>query len=240
MPVQVLRESKVCPNEYTEFLVRIGGLNPFGRPNFRLVWGESATNTIWGQMEDGSCGQHVKLRYGGIPRWNLEMWKPAEMFGSPEQWYAESYDPITGYHVCGDYPFQGDYCHHTRLHALNFAILEELIPKIDKARGMTFSQRKAIIEAEMEAEKQDRLKRGKDAYLDASPAFGGVAGTYESNRERWMQRIQEKQKGMKLTAEQLRIGGTQDKKKWALQNPKLSQEEIDRRVIGGYQQGQGA
>ena len=233
MRIQVIRESKKPPIEYVEFLVRIGGRNPFGKPNFRLVWGESATNVVWGQLEGGGKGQHVKLRYAGIPRWNVEMWKPAEVFGSPESWYADSYDPVSGLHVCGDYPFQGDYCHHTRLHSLNFAILEELIPKIDKARGMTFAQRKAIIEAEMEAEKQARLKRGEDAYLDATPAFGGAAGTHESNHEAWMQRIAEKQKGMKLTAEQIRVGGLQDKMRWARENPRMSQEEIDRRVLGG-------
>lgn len=237
--IKVLRESKTCPPEYAAFLERVGGRNPFGEPNFRVVWGESATNTIWGQMEGGSCGQHVKLRYGGIPRWNLEMWKPAKLFGTPEEWYEKSHDPVSGYHICGDYPFRGAYSHHTRLHALNFAILEELIPKINKARGMTFLQRKAIIEAEMEAERKERERIGRDAYLNATPAFGGVAGTYESNHEAWMQRILEKQKGMKLTAEQLRPGGAQDQRRWALENPRLTQEEIDRRVIGGYPQGQG-
>lgn len=203
MRCEVLRQHKECPEVYAEFLARLGGLNPFGKPMFRLVWGESAVDTIWGQMEGGSCGQHQKLRYGGIPRWHLEMWKPAEMFGTPEDWYAGSYNTITGLHVCGDYPFQGDYTPHTRLSFLNFRALEDLIPKIEEARGITFAQRKQIIKDRDEAEKQARLKKGHDAYLDATPAFGGAAGTHESNHEAWMQKISEKQKGFKISYQQI-------------------------------------
>jgi len=199
MKVEILRQSKECPERYADFLRGIGGINQFGKPMFRLAWGESATETIWGQMEGGSCGQHIKLRYKGIPRWNLEMWKPPQAFGTPERWYAESYDPISGYHVCGDYPFQGDYVHHTRLHDLNYRILEELIPKIQEARNITFYQRKKMIEAEMEAEKKERIRIGKDAYMNATPAFGGVAGTYESNREKWT-----KQYEFPISAEQIK------------------------------------
>lgn len=238
MRCEIIRQSKKCPQEYADFLRRIGGLNPFGKPMYRVVWGGSATETIWGQMEGGSCGQHVKLRYSGIQRWIVEMWKAPEMFGTPEEWYEKSYDPITNLHVCGDYPFQGDYTHHTTLYDLNYRYLEELIPKIEAARGTTLSQRKKLIQDKMESEKKERIRIGTDAYLDATPAFGGVAGTHESNHEAWMQRIHEKQQGMKLSAEQLKIGGQQDEKRWASSNPHLTQEEIDRRVISGYQ-GQG-
>jgi hypothetical protein len=230
MKVQVLRESRECPQEYRDFLLRIGGKNPYGRPNFRLIWGESATDKIWGQLDGGYCGQHIKLRYRGTSQWILELWKPPEVFGTPEQWYAESYDPISGYHVCGDYPFQGDYCHHTRLNALNFRILEELIPKIDAARGMTFFQRKKLIQAEMEAEKRESRRIIADAYRNATPAFGGVAGTYESNRERWTRKYQHKMTAAEAMA---RLRSRIDHALWAKRNPQLSQEEIDRRVIQG-------
>jgi hypothetical protein len=204
MHCEIIRQAKECPKLYADFLRRIGGINPYGKPNFRLVWGESATDVIWGQKENGSAGQHVKLRYNNIPRWHLEMWKPAELFGSPETWYAESFDPITGLHVCGDFPFEGDYTHHTRLHDLNFRILEELIPKIHEARNMTIEQRKKIINERLEAEKLERLNRGRDAYLDATPAFGGAASSIESNHEAWMQKIAEKQAGFNVSAQQIK------------------------------------
>jgi len=189
MRCEIIRQSKECPRLFTEFLVRYGGKNPYGIPNFRLVWGPSATRTIWGQMEGGSRGQHIVLAYGDAPLWHLEMWKPPELFGSPEQWYAESYNPETGLHLCGDYPFQGDYSHHSKHNNLNYRILEKLLPEIYKARGITFEQRKRIIRDRELAAKKERLRIAHDAYLNAAPAFGGVAGTYESNREKLLERL---------------------------------------------------
>lgn len=204
MRCEIIRQSKTCPKFYAEFLLRIGGRNPFGQPNFRLVWGPCTTKTIWGQMEGGSCGQHIILNYGLAPLWHLEMWKPPELFGTPEQWYEQSYDPVTGLHVCGDFPFQGDYSHHSKLNNLNYRILENLIPKIQEARGITFYQRKKIIEERILAEKRENARIIHDAYLNAQPAFGGVAGTYESNREAWMERIFKKQNGFKISAEEIK------------------------------------
>jgi hypothetical protein len=150
-------------------------------------------------MDGGTTGQHEVLRYHGVPAWHIEIWKPAEMFGTPEEWYEKSYDPITGLHICGDYPFQGDYCPCLKLYRqevrdgkpyldilpLTEPVISTFIPLILKAKEITLAERKRINEAKAEKEKQDRLKKGHDAYVDASPAFGGVAGTYESNRESW-------------------------------------------------------
>jgi hypothetical protein len=204
MRVEIIRQHKECPQLYSDFLLRYGGKNIYGRPNFRLVWGPSATRKIWGQMEGSYCGQHTVLTYGEAPLWHLEMWKPAELFGTPEQWYMDSYNPETGLHVCGDYPFQGDYCHHSKQNNLNYRILENLLPKIYEARGITFAQRKRIIQERELAAKKERMRIIHDAYVNSTPAFGGVAGTYESNREAWMQRIIEKQAGMRLSAEEIK------------------------------------
>lgn len=204
MRCEIIRQSKECPQLYADFLRREGGVNPFGQPMFRLVWGPSTTRTIWGQMEGGYCGQHIELKYGPDPIWHLEMWKPPELFGTPEYWYSLNYDPITGLHINGDYPFSGDYCHHSRMNNLNYRILEEKIPKIQEARTLTFKQRKKIIEDRILAEKRENARIIHDAYLNAQPAFGGVAGTYESNREAWMDRIFAKQNGFKISAEEIK------------------------------------
>jgi hypothetical protein len=231
MRVEIIRQSKTCPENYAKFLERVGGMNPYGEPNFLLQWGPSTTEFIWGQMDGGSCGQHVKLKYGPDPIWHLSMWKPPEMCGlSPEEWYRQSYDPVSGLHCCGDYPFRGYYSHNRRLNQLNYRILEELIPKIDAARGMTFEQRKRQILAEMEAEKRESRRIIADAYRNATPAFGGVAGTYESNRERWTRKYQHKMTAAEAMA---RLRSRIDHALWAKRNPQLSQEEINRRVIQG-------
>lgn len=219
MRINVGRESLKPAIEYIEYLNRVGGLNPFGKPMFRLVWGETFTETFWGQMEGGSKGQHFHLRYRGIPRWHLEMWNPSENFGTPEAWYAQSYDPLTGLHALGDYPFEGDYVQHSRLHSLDFDTLESLLPRIEAARAITLRKRREMIQAQMDAEKRASRQRIHEAYVDASPAFGGVAGTYTSNREKLLERL-----NLRLTADQVKPGSRQDEHRWA--NEKLKNQEI--------------
>lgn len=88
-------------------------------------------------------------------------------------------------------------------------VLDLLIPNVMKAREMNYELKKKMIREQLEAQKKERLRIGEDAYLDASPAFGGKAGTYESNREAWMKRLAEKQAAMKLSARDIaRLLGT--------------------------------
>lgn len=197
-------EHRDVPKHIEELVVNIGGMNPFGKPMFRVVWGGTAIDMIYGQMAGGTKGQHQKLRYNGVPAWFIEIWKPADMFGTPEEWYEKSYDLETGLHVCGDYPFQGDYCPCLKLYKkeerngqpyldilpLTSAVIETFVPLIQRAKLLTIEERKRINAAKDEKEKQDRLKQGHDAYVNASPAFGGVAGTYESNREAWTKKYE--------------------------------------------------
>ena len=229
-------ERRLCPPEYQEHITAIGGKNRFDEPNFIIVWGQTRTQTIYGQMEGpgGGRGQHTILEFGGIPAWHVMEWKPPETFGTAFQWYRMTWDVESDRHALGDYPWRGLYIpcsfnlyvkrvlgggHRydkdgnvvelpTRLEIdalpLNFYILDMLIPNVRKALEMTFLQKKMAIEARDRADQEAFRKRATDAYLNAAPAFGGVAGTYESNREAWMARLKEKQRGMKLTADQIR------------------------------------
>ena len=203
---QVTRQDRRCPPAFTDFLVRIGGRNPFGEPNFRLVWGETATKTIWGQKANGYCGQHVQLAYGlpelpprGVPGWILEEWKPAECYGvTPEQFYEQSWQPDSQLHILGDFPFRGYYssCIHlyeqhwkdnkliTVPQELNYNVLTELVPAIFQARSMTFQQKRTFIRRQMEREQREAARIAKDAYLDAGPAFSGNDFDRSVNRER--------------------------------------------------------
>lgn len=203
MRIEVVRENRKCPQQYADFLVRIGGLNPYGSPNFRFVWGDSATKTIYGQMYGGSKGQHIRLRYHGIPAWHFEEWKPADYFGDPESWYEKTYDYETGLHTMGDYPFRGDYICRVPLYTkrfekgkliidefpLTYELCELLVPAMWQARGMTAWERKIVIEAEREKERADADKQVMDAYLNAAPAFGGNDFSGSVNRERMLEKI---------------------------------------------------
>jgi len=211
-------ERKHAPREYQEHLNAIGGMNRFGEPNFRIVWGETPIDVVQGVDANGKKGAHVILKHGGIPAWFIEVWKPPECFGTPEFWYAYTWDWEVDRPTLGDYPWRGMYMpapfnlyvkkienRVLRFDAmpLNHYILDLLIPNVMKAADETFTQRKAAIHNRMQAEKQEAAKKSMDAYLAAAPAFGGVAGTYESNREAWAARIAEKQAGMNVSRDDI-------------------------------------
>ncbi len=134
--IQVVRETHACPAEIQERLTRAGGVNEFGEPNFRLVWGWSRLSWIggWWTTRDASgneIGQRFEMRLEPryLPpwdRWILEAYRPATWFGSRWLWemqtteFAYRASALNGFHEhgpslasCGPYPSRGDYIHVT-------------------------------------------------------------------------------------------------------------------------------
>jgi hypothetical protein len=222
------------PEEYVEHLTRIGGINRFGDPNFILVWGQTRTWKIFGTDARGRKGQHTVLQFGGVPAWHLMAWKPPETWGTPELWYALTWDPESKTHGLGDFPWRGDYapCRFNlyvrrmiggglhfdpagnvvnkpaklEIDAMPLAhwVLDLIVPNVIKDQETTYAQRCEAVRKRMEVEKAKAAQQAFDAYRDASPAFGGADFSKSSNREAWMQRIKEKQAGMKISAEEIK------------------------------------
>lgn len=197
-------ERRLCPPEYQEHLNRLGGLNRYGEPNFKLVWGQTQTDVIFGQMEDGSRGQHIILQFHDIPAWHLMCWKPPETFGSPEMWYAMTWDEETHLHTLGDYPRRGFYIpapfslYVKRIEngileidamPLNFFILDLVVPNLIKSQEMTYYQKKLAADTMAEAERRAARNQALDAYKNAGPAFGGADFDKSQNRGRMLDRI---------------------------------------------------
>ena len=219
------------PEEYVEHLTRLGGLNRFGEPNFILVWGQTRTWKIYGKSADGRSGQHIVLQFGGVPAWHIMAWKPPECFGTPALWYALTWDPEANIHGLGDFPWRGDYVPcpfnlYVRkleggglgydpqgnvidrpaklvIDAMPIAhwVLDLLIPNLIKDQENTLKQRREAVRKRMEAEKNANRQKAYDAYCNAAPAFDGVAGTYESNREAQVARIRSQSK---ISAEEIK------------------------------------
>lgn len=216
MKIEVVREHQECPQPFKDFLVRIGGLNPHGEPNFRLTWGQSSTKNIWGQMEGGFRGKHTVLRYGGVAAWHLEEWKPPSYFGTPEDWYTKSWDAETELHTQGDYPFRGDYICQVQLYTrrfekdkmivdalpLNYEVLELMIPAIFESRSITYSQVKEFNHKEIQKQKQDFRNKSIDAYRNAQIPFHGNDWSGAMNRERMVQKFKAAQ--FPISAEEIK------------------------------------
>lgn len=212
------RELRYPAPEYVEHINSIGGFNRFGDPNFRIVWGQNETCMVYGTDANGKTGQHIVSKCGDVPAWFILCWKPPECYGTPEMWYALTWDWEIDKPKIGDYPYRGEYelapfnlfsrkvVNNVMVFdamPLNHYIIDLIIPNLMKEIDTTYGQRKAAIQNRMLAERQRAAQIAFDCYLAAGPAFGGKAGTHESNRERWMQRLAEKQAGMKVSRDEI-------------------------------------
>jgi hypothetical protein len=188
-------ERRLCPPEYNARLREIGGVNRFGENNWRLIWGETATEIVGGrwriptgktEMTIGRNGQLVNvpvcsevdeyrevLKYGDAT-WVLERWFPPEEYGSEERYYRENADPSgSGLCLLGPYPDQGYYesCYkltdgESNLMQLNDYVLDSLVALILKTYETTEWERRAAREAERLAADKAEHQRKIDMYVD--------------------------------------------------------------------------
>jgi hypothetical protein len=161
-----------------EACVRIGGLNPYGRPNYRLVWG-------WDRQEiiNGKLHFRYDAHEGHLERWHLERWLPAETFGTPESWEETGSKVVDGetVNVLGPYPAQGDY--ERILVFENFRTKEYVEPELStveeailgnlKIRERTKAQHKAQVEDRMERRRKEADARMDEAIEENLSAFAG-------------------------------------------------------------------
>lgn len=109
-------------------LITAGGVNPYGEPNFRVIWGETRETWIGGEWVDtDDSGNEIRTviecrrvqKYVPADRWYLEKWMPPEHYGSPETWNTQNIERddrgkpvmVNGEHVpsLGPYPSRGEY-----------------------------------------------------------------------------------------------------------------------------------
>ena len=166
-------------------------MNRYGEPNFRVVWGGSRLAWVGGRWTDrdahgNTIRETVEMRrvpkYLPEDRWHIERWMPAESYGSPEQWLAQTTEVEDGIRIAalGPYPSRGDYEHCFTLESAN----GEFIPLTPAAcdwvvRAIEWSRRQRRTEmrgalAAREARRERHMDRGMDDILDdAVPAFHG-------------------------------------------------------------------
>lgn len=116
------------PPFIVERINALGGMNPFGQPNFRVIWGGNRYHLVGGAfkkplyIKTGIIGEPDRavvttvnemrsLPKYHISRWHLERWRGPEWYGSPEQWYQETFDPESNMMTQGPFPTLGDYEH---------------------------------------------------------------------------------------------------------------------------------
>ena len=191
------QERRVCPPEYQSRIREIGGINRFGEPNWRVVWGQTQTERVGGLWEepDGTKFEEMRdiLRYDGQPCWALERWFPPENYGSEWRWYMENADPNGPTHLplLGGYPDCGDYEPCKRLSCeLNDNVIDFLIMMILKTHETTAIERQIAIRDYRAREQQEEHDRKVERYVEACPAYSeAVAYAGQKNHTARIDRI---------------------------------------------------
>jgi len=188
--IHVLRETHDTPEAVVRRLHSVGGINRFGEPNYRAVWGWNRLAWIGGKFEerDPATGsllrEVVELRqepkYPAVNRWHIERWLPPEAYGSPRAWYAQTLERENGVSIpaLGPYPSRGEYEHCFTIEGprgefiqLTPTVAEYVARAIECASRFPRSKSRANL-----YEREARTERNYDQWAydvmdDAVPAF---------------------------------------------------------------------
>jgi hypothetical protein len=175
--IQILRETHEAPASVARRLAIAGGVNRFGEPNYRAVWGWSRLGWIGGKWVDRDSEgtvirETVALRrepkYTPHDRWHIERWLAPETYGSPQHWYAQTMEREGGIAVpaLGPYPERGEYEHVFTLETPEGGFLqltptaaEHIARAIEAGRDAGAVRRRAALD-----ERERRSERDYDAW----------------------------------------------------------------------------
>ncbi|HKV25553.1 MAG TPA: hypothetical protein VJN93_13250 [Candidatus Acidoferrum sp.] len=187
--IQILRETHDTPESVAQLLRRAGGLNRFGEPTYRAIWGWNRLAWIGGKFEDRNAAgellrEVIELRlepkYPAVNRWHIERWVPPESYGSPRAWYAQTIERQNGVSIpaLGPYPSRGEYEHcftletpHGKFIQLTLTVAEHVARAIEFSRHLPAAARKRSIYERELRDGQAYESWAYDRLDDAVPAF---------------------------------------------------------------------
>lgn len=170
-------------------MARAGGLNRFGEPNFRVVWGGARLAWIGGRWTDRDAHGNVireaieirrEPKYVPHDRWHIERWMPPEAYGSPELWRAQTTEIEDGISIpaLGPYPSRGDYEHcftlagvHGEYIPLSPTACDWIVRAVEWARRQSRTVRRSAVAARESRRALDFDRSADDLLDDAVPAF---------------------------------------------------------------------
>jgi len=190
--ISILRETHDTPQSVADRLTSTGGLNRYGEPNYRAVWGWNRLSWIGGKFEDRDehgllLREVVELRqepkYSQVNRWHVERWVPPEAYGTPQDWYAQTIESADGLRVpaLGPYPERGEYEHCFTIQSpagefvqLTPAIVERVAHAIEWSRQRTRAKTRAELYQRASRNEQQYENWAYDVLDSNAPAFHGL------------------------------------------------------------------
>lgn len=212
-----------CPAEYQERVTHVGGINRYGEPNFKIVWGEAHVSRAGGYWEQEGFTGYRDVYLNDTPCWLLLEWHDPVEYGSPTLWYMDNYDEATGLQTLGEFPYKGKYevlfilrDHELRdgklvldPMPLNGMLIDSIIPLMMIGKHLTHAQRDQAIKARRATEEEEQLRVMTDARMDAQLAFGGASfrGRHGANSDMIAKREDVLRRGMVMAYRQMKQAG---------------------------------
>jgi hypothetical protein len=199
-------ERRRCPPEFQERIDDRFGLNRFGGPKFKIVWGQTETIKmvkLWGG------GYEQRLLCADKACWNILRWRPPEVYGMPDLYYSTNFDDLSGLCIVGPYPYEGRYevvvplCRKefsgNRMVVIPFPlchmIIERALPLLVIAEQATDAEKHIALAEQKEREDKAETEEISDRMMDDLPRWYGPVsysrqGTRVSHIDRMMEKIQ--------------------------------------------------
>lgn len=198
-------ERLVCPPEFQRILTSTFGVNVYGAPLYRIMWGQCDTTRV-----SNPYGGYEDYIMGGEPAaWLVQRWTPAEKWGTPEIFDIVCRDPVADQPLF-EYPEYGKYETIFTLtikelkdgvlrvtpFPLDYSIIDEIIPFIDEAVQLSVAEQKAIVDRDKALKERAEIETITDRLMDALPTrYGptsyGRPGCLTSVLDRKMHEIQQ-------------------------------------------------
>jgi hypothetical protein len=162
-----LHERLICPPEYQAILTKRFGVNVYGKPIFRIIWGQTETLRVAnpdGGYKDMSVG-------GNVAKWLVQQWR------SPLKWGTRALFNIVNADFDGrplyEFPEFGMYETVTSLPHLEYAIIDWIIPKLIQFAALSHQQIKAAKEWKKAVQEKAEVEVITDKLMDAMPTRYG-------------------------------------------------------------------
>lgn len=176
MNITVGNESHFPPRDVQRRLARVGGLNRFNEPNFRLVWG--------GQRLDPLGFPRYAYAPNVLQRWVIEVWRAPEEYGSVEAWDANR-------DWLGPFPSRGDYEMLAVVNAgdegfkqVTPEIAEYAVEAYRASRKISDAERRAMYEAMSEQREREYVTFADGILDNAALPFYGQPAVYQVGKTR--------------------------------------------------------
>lgn len=209
--VRLMGIERLEPEEhFQERLTQVGGLNPYGEPNFKLAWAQTATTWQGGEweMESGEPFKGYRECYlgDGLPHWMLLQWADAgKSIAMPHlppesdgRFYIDNACPKTGLCLLGEYPYHGSYQValpltakfmyggklHIRAFPLSTDIIEMMVPMIEAAMQISVEAKLRYLKEQQEQEEMEYAKTIDDMYQDVKLPTSAHTSQWITDKQR--------------------------------------------------------